>query len=43
LLDIVWGELEFLFIDLPPGTGDEQLSVAQLLPDIDVVIIVTMP
>ena len=43
LEDIVWGELDFLFIDLPPGTGDEPLSIAQLLPDIDGVVIVTMP
>jgi ATP-binding protein involved in chromosome partitioning len=43
LSDIVWGELDILFIDLPPGTGDEPLSVAQLLPEIDGVIIVTMP
>lgn len=43
LADIVWGELDSLFIDLPPGTGDEPLSIAQLLPDIDGVIIVTMP
>jgi len=43
LSDIVWGELDFLFIDLPPGTGDEPLSVAQLLPDLDGVVIVTMP
>ena len=39
----VWGELDFLFIDLPPGTGDEPLSIAQLLPDMDGVVIVTMP
>ncbi len=43
LVDIVWGELDFLFIDLPPGTGDEPLSIAQLLPEIDGVVIVTMP
>ncbi|MCW4029940.1 MAG: Mrp/NBP35 family ATP-binding protein [Candidatus Bathyarchaeota archaeon] len=43
LSDIVWGELDYLFIDLPPGTGDEPLSVAQLLPDLDGVVIVTMP
>lgn len=43
LQDIVWGELDVLFIDLPPGTGDEPLSVAQLLPEIDGVIVVTMP
>ncbi len=43
LVDIVWGELDFLFIDLPPGTGDEPLSIAQLLPELDGVVIVTMP
>jgi ATP-binding protein involved in chromosome partitioning len=43
LVDIVWGELDYLFIDLPPGTGDEPLSIAQLLPEIDGVVIVTMP
>lgn len=43
LSDISWGELDFLLIDLPPGTGDEPLSVMQLIPDIDGVIIVTMP
>jgi len=43
LSDIVWGELDFLFIDLPPGTGDEPLSIAQLLPELDGVVIVTMP
>ena len=43
LTDIVWGELEFLFIDLPPGTGDEPLSVMQLIPELDGVVIVTLP
>jgi ATP-binding protein involved in chromosome partitioning len=43
LSDIDWGDLDILFIDLPPGTGDEPLSVAQLLPEIDGVIIVTIP
>ena len=41
--DVSWGELDYLFIDLPPGTGDEPLSVAQLIPDLDGVVIVTMP
>ena len=41
--EIVWGDLDFLFIDLPPGTGDEPLSIAQLLPDLDGVVIITMP
>jgi len=43
LADVVWGNLEFLIIDLPPGTGDEALSIMQMLPDIDGVIIVTTP
>jgi ATP-binding protein involved in chromosome partitioning len=43
LSDVIWGDLDLLFIDLPPGTGDEPLSIAQLLPDIDGVVIVTMP
>jgi len=43
LSDIMWGDLEFLFIDLPPGTGDEPLSVMQLIPDMDGVVIVTIP
>jgi len=43
LSDIVWGELDFLFIDLPPGTGDEPLSIMQLIPEMDGVVIVTIP
>jgi len=43
LSEIAWGELDFLLIDLPPGTGDEPLSVMQLLPDMDGVVIVTIP
>ncbi len=43
LSDTVWGELEFLFIDLPPGTGDEPLSIMQLIANMDGVVIVTMP
>ncbi|MEM2104815.1 MAG: Mrp/NBP35 family ATP-binding protein [Candidatus Bathyarchaeia archaeon] len=43
LSDITWGELDYLFIDLPPGTGDEPLSVMQLIPNIDGVVIVTIP
>jgi len=43
LEEIVWGDLDILFIDLPPGTGDEPLTIAQFLPEMDGVIIVTMP
>jgi len=41
--EVAWGDLDFLLIDLPPGTGDESLSVLQLLPELDGVIIVTIP
>ena len=40
---VIWGDLDYLIIDLPPGTGDEPLSIAQLIPDITGVIIVTTP
>ncbi|PVX25036.1 MAG: ATP-binding protein [Candidatus Bathyarchaeum sp.] len=43
LSEIAWGELDFLLIDLPPGTGDEPLSVLKLLPEMDGVVIVTIP
>ncbi|MDV6237031.1 Mrp/NBP35 family ATP-binding protein [Leptospira ellisii] len=42
LYDIVWDELDYLFIDLPPGTGDVQLSLAQLI-DLGGAVIVTTP
>ena len=43
LSDVVWGELEYLLIDLPPGTGDEALSIMQFIPKVSGVIIVTIP
>jgi len=43
LSDFMWGELDCLFIDAPPGTGDEPLSVMQLIPEMDGTIIVTIP
>jgi len=41
--EVDWGELDYLIIDLPPGTSDEPLSVAQNIPNADGVIIVTTP
>lgn len=43
LEEVNWGELDFLIVDLPPGTGDEALSVAQLAPNIAGAVIVTTP
>ena len=40
--NVAWGELDLLLIDLPPGTGDAQLSLAQVLP-LDGVVLVTTP
>ncbi len=41
--EVAWGPLDYLLVDLPPGTGDESLSVLQLLPEMDGVVIVTIP
>jgi len=40
--DVLWGKLDMLFIDLPPGTGDESLSTAQIIKP-DYAVIVTIP
>lgn len=40
--DVLWGDLDFLFIDMPPGTGDVPLTVFQSIP-LDGVVIVTSP
>jgi len=39
--DVVWGELDWLVIDSPPGTGDEPLSIAQLIPATGAIIVTT--
>ena len=38
----MWGELEFLLVDLPPGTGDAQLTIVQTMP-LDGAIVITTP
>jgi ATP-binding protein involved in chromosome partitioning len=41
LEDVAWGELEYLLLDLPPGTGDVSMTLAQLLPQAKFVIVTT--
>ena len=43
LADVEWGTLDYLLIDSPPGTGDEQLAVCQSVPDLTGAIVVTTP
>ena len=43
LKDVIWGDLDFLIIDSPPGTGDEPMSVCQLIENLDGAVIVTTP
>ena len=40
--DVIWGDIDFMFVDLPPGTGDVPLTVFQSLP-LDGIVIVTSP
>jgi ATP-binding protein involved in chromosome partitioning len=41
LADVFWGDLDVLLLDLPPGTGDIAISVAQLLPHSEIVVVTT--
>jgi len=40
---VVWGSLDYMYVDLPPGTGDEALSVAQYIKDTSGAVIITIP
>ena len=41
--DVNWGSLDYLIVDMPPGTGDEAISIVQLIPKADGMVIVTTP
>ncbi len=41
LVDVYWGDLDVLLIDLPPGTGDVAISLAQLLPSAELIVVTT--
>jgi len=41
LNDVEWGTLDYLFIDMPPGTGDVQMGLARMLPRTDLLIVTT--
>jgi ATP-binding protein involved in chromosome partitioning len=41
LADFYWGDLDYLLLDLPPGTGDMAISVAQLLPNAEILVVTT--
>ncbi|NBY12563.1 MAG: hypothetical protein EBQ75_06575, partial [Actinobacteria bacterium] len=41
LNDVHWGELDYLLIDMPPGTGDVQMGLARMLPRTDLIIVTT--
>jgi len=41
IADVNWGDLDYLIVDAPPGTGDEPLSVAQTIPDAKAILVTT--
>jgi ATP-binding protein involved in chromosome partitioning len=41
LVDVFWGELDVLLLDLPPGTGDVAISLAQLVPTAEIIVVTT--
>jgi ATP-binding protein involved in chromosome partitioning len=41
LADVYWGDLDVLLLDLPPGTGDIAISIAQLLPNAEILVVTT--
>ncbi len=41
--DVEWGDLDYLIVDLPPGTGDEALNIIQFAPNVEGAVIVTTP
>ncbi|MGH8933898.1 MAG: Mrp/NBP35 family ATP-binding protein [Egibacteraceae bacterium] len=41
IADVHWGDVEFLLVDMPPGTGDVALTIAQFLPSSEVVVVTT--
>ena len=41
LRDVHWGELDYLFIDMPPGTGDVQMGLARMLPRAEMIVVTT--
>ena len=43
LEDVHWGDLDFLLVDMPPGTGDIQMGLARMMPRTEVVVVTTPP